>query len=225
MRCGGGCWWAPERRSPEAFCRHGRLARSKCLKCLRKSIDMLALSLPTFSFSLYGPLLAVIVALALLATLGRVPIRYSLRNLMVRWRTTALTAMAFMLVVGLLIVLLAFVTAMSRLTEQSGQPGNVIVLSDGAIDELFSNFQYTESSDVEREPGVARDENNHPLCSRETYLVVSQDTGTTVGDRPQRRFVQVRAIEDPLMSARVHGLDLYAGVQGVSAAGVKTSAG
>jgi ABC-type lipoprotein release transport system permease subunit len=182
---------------------------------------MFALALPTFSLSLYGPLLAVLAALALLATLGRVPIRYSLRNLIVRWRTTALTALAFMLVVGLMIVMLAFVTAMSRLTEQSGQPGNVIVLSDGAIDELFSNFQYTESSDVEREPGVVRDENNHPLCSRETYLVVSQDTGATEGDRPQRRFVQVRAIEDPLMSARVHGLDLYAGGQWFSEAGVE----
>src|SRR5262245_45686429 len=221
MRCGGGCWWAPERRSPEAFCRHGRLARSKCLKCLRKSIDMLALSLPTFSPSLYGPLLVVLVVLALLASVGRVPIRYSLRNLLVRWRTTALTALAFMLVVGLMIVMLAFVTAMSRLTEQSGQPGNVIVLSDGAIDELFSNFQYTESSDVEREPGVLRDENNHPLCSREPYLTVSQGTVSMVGDRPQRRLVQVRAIEDLLMSVRVHGLDLYPGGQWFSEAGVE----
>jgi len=186
---------------------------------------MFALALPTFSLSLYGPLLAVLATLALLATVGRVPIRYSLRNLVVRWRTTVLTALAFMLVVGLLIVMLAFVTAMSHLTEQSGQPGNVIVLSDGAIDELFSNFQYTESSDVERQPGVLRDESNHPLCSRETYLVVSQDTGSTVGDRPQRRFVQLRAIEDPQMSARVHGLDLYAGGQWFSAAGVQPLAG
>jgi len=182
---------------------------------------MLALALPTFSPWLYGPLLASLAVLAMLAIFGRVPIRYSLRNLIIRWRTTVLTALAFMLVVGLLIVMVAFVTAMSRLTEQSGQPGNVIVLSDGAIDELFSNFQYTESSDVEREPGVLRDESNHPLCSRETYLVVSQDTGSTIGDRPQRRFVQVRAIEDPLMSARVHGLDLYPGGQWFSEAGVQ----
>ena len=96
---------------------------------------------------------------------------YSLRNLIVRWRTTLLTALAFTLVIGLMIVMLAFVNGMSRLTEQSGQPGNVIVLSDGAIDELFSNFKYTETSDVERQPGVLRDENNRPMCSRETYLV------------------------------------------------------
>ncbi len=182
---------------------------------------MLALALPTFSPILYGLLAGGIAGLALLAVVGKVPINYSLRNLLVRWRTTLLTALAFMLVIGLMIVMLAFVDAMSHLTEQSGQPGNVIVLSDGAIDELFSNFKYSEASDVERQPGVLTDENKHPLCSRETYLVGIQDTGTVEGNRPQRRFVQVRGIEDPLMSAQVHGLNLYPGGQWFSEAGVQ----
>ena len=117
--------------------------------------------------------------------LGKVPLNYSLRNLLVRWRTTLLTALAFMLVIGLMIVMLAFVNAMSHLTEKSGQPGNVIVLSDGAIDELFSNFKYSEASDVERQPGVMRDENKQPLCSRETYLVGIQDTGRRLGQPAQ----------------------------------------
>jgi putative ABC transport system permease protein len=186
---------------------------------------MLALALPTFSPLLYGPLAAGLVLLALLAVLGKVPLNYSLRNLVVRWRTTVLTALAFMLVIGLMIVMLAFVNAMSHLTEQSGQPGNVIVLSDGAIDELFSNFKYSEASDVERQPGVVSDETNHPLCSRETYLVGIQDTGTSVGNRPQRRFVQVRGIEDPLMSARVHGLNLYPEGKWFSEAGVQSLVG
>src|SRR5262245_9638211 len=221
MRCGGGCSSARGRRWPEAFCHRGPLARSRCRKELRKSIDLFALALPTFSLSLYGPLLVVLAALAVLASVGRVPIRYSLRNLLVRWRTTLLTALAFMLVVGLMIVMLAFVTAMSHLTEQSGQPGNVIVLSDGAIDELFSNFEHAETSDVERQPGVSRDESGQPLSSRGTDLGGIQDTGTVVGTRPKRRFVQVRGIEDPLMSARVHGLNLYPGGQWWSEAGVQ----
>ena len=163
-------------------------------------IAMLAFALPTFSLSLYGPLVAGLAALALLAFLGKVPINYSLRNLIVRWRTTLLTSLAFTLVIGLMIVMMAFVNGMSRLTEQSGQPGNVIVLSDGAIDELFSNFKYTETSDVDRQPAVQRDENGHPICSRETYLVAIQDTGTMKDNRPQRRLVQLRAIEDPEMA-------------------------
>ncbi len=182
---------------------------------------MLAFALPTFSPTLYGSLVGGLIGLVLLAIFGRVPIQYSLRNLIVRWRTTLLTSLAFTLVIGLMIVMLAFVNGMSRLTEQSGQPGNVIVLSDGAIDELFSNFKYTETSDVERQPGVLRDENNRPMCSRETYLVAIQDTGTEKDNRPQRRFVQLRAIEDPEMAARIHGIGLYPGGQWFSEAGVQ----
>ena len=186
---------------------------------------MLAFALPTFSLSLYGPLVAGLAALVLLAFLGKVPINYSLRNLIVRWRTTLLTSLAFTLVIGLMIVMMAFVNGMSRLTEQSGQPGNVIVLSDGAIDELFSNFKYTETSDVDRQPAVLRDENGHPICSRETYLVAIQDTGTMKDNRPQRRLVQLRAIEDPEMASRIHGLGLYPGGQWFSEAGVQTIPG
>ncbi|HEY2880880.1 MAG TPA: ABC transporter permease [Pirellulales bacterium] len=182
---------------------------------------MLAYALPTLNPVLYLPLLGGVAGLVVLAVIGKVPIVYSLRNLAVRWRTTLLSSLAFMLVIGLMIVMLAFVNAMSHLTEQSGQPGNVIVLSDGAIDELFSNFKHAESNDVERQPGVLRDGEGRPLCSRETYLVGIQDTGTSVGNRPQRRFVQVRGIEEPVMSAEVHGLNLYPGGQWWSEAGVQ----
>jgi Fe-S-cluster-containing hydrogenase component 2/CRP-like cAMP-binding protein len=183
---------------------------------------MFALALPTFSLSLYGPLAACLALLAALALLGKVPLVYSLRNLKVRWRTTLLTALAFMLVIGLMIVMMAFVDGMSRLTEHSGQPGNVMVLSDGAIDELFSNLKHTDSSDVERQPGVLRDAKNNPLCSRETYLVVTQEPGNSIGGRPKQRFVQLRAIEDPIMSAQIHGIDLYPGGKWFSAAGVQS---
>ena len=42
-----------------------------------------------------------------------------MHNLVVRWRTTLLTALAFTLVVGLMTVMLAFVAGMNQLTEQS----------------------------------------------------------------------------------------------------------
>src|SRR5258708_1547708 len=106
-----------------------------------------------------------ILFLVLLAFIGRIPLKYNVRNLAVRWRTTFLTALAFTLVVGLMVVMLAFVNGMARLTEQSGQPGNVIVLSEGATDETFSNLGYSDASDVAREPGVEPDpETKQPLA-------------------------------------------------------------
>ena len=86
----------------------------------------------------------------MLLLIGRVPLAYNLRNVSVRWKTNALTAFAFACVVGLLSFLLAFVNGMNKLTESSGIPGNVFVLSDGATDEVFSNLGYGDLGNVER---------------------------------------------------------------------------
>ena len=68
-----------------------------------------------------------------------VPLRYNFRNLQVRWKTTLVTALAFPLVTALLTVMLAFVRGMDSITQSSAVPGNVIVLADGALDEVFSD--------------------------------------------------------------------------------------
>src|SRR5262245_39071725 len=135
-----------------------------------------------FSPTVVVPLAFCLVLLVALFALSKVPVAYNVRNLLVRWRITFLTAIAFTLVVSLLTVMLAFVTGMARLTEASGQPGNVMILSDGATDELFSNLAKNDTTNVERQVGVERAmlndqdgvEREYPLCSKETYLVVNQ---------------------------------------------------
>src|SRR5947209_4954912 len=81
-----------------------------------------------------GVLLAVLVIACLPLFLSalpirKVPLRYNIRNLQIRWLTTLVTGLAFTLVTTLLTVMLAFVTGMDRLTEGSGHPGNVLILS------------------------------------------------------------------------------------------------
>lgn len=168
-----------------------------------------------------GGVLALLAALLLV----KVPIAYNLRNLVVRWRTTLMTSLAFTLVVALLVVMLAFVRGMQRLSDQSGQPGNVIVLSEGATDEQFSNLGFGDSQDVERQPGVLRNADGQPLSSREIYVVVTQPIPAQPGERRRRRFVQVRGIEVPEIAGQVHGLDLYEGGQWFSVAGVQAAGG
>jgi putative ABC transport system permease protein len=115
-----------------------------------------------------------VVLLQLAGVLKKVPLGYNFRNLVVRWKTTALTAVAFILVVGLLTVMLAFVNGMYKLTENSGNPANVIVLADGATDELFSNLGYGDIKEIELREEVARDDDGKPLASWEVYVVVNQ---------------------------------------------------
>jgi putative ABC transport system permease protein len=212
-------------------------------------VRLLAFWLTSISPPLYMPLAIAAAMSAMLMLMGKVPLGYNLRNLAVRWRTTLLTALAFTMVIALMVVMLAFVNGMSQLTEQSGQPGNVIVLSDGATDELISNLGYNDSSDVALQPGVLRDERNRPLASREVYLVVNQPitakppaatmpstANTALASRDdkaraamaevgesgagKRRFMQVRGLEDPPMAAKVHAMQLFPGGRWISDSGV-----
>jgi ABC-type lipoprotein release transport system permease subunit len=100
--------------------------------------------------------------LALLMLIGKVPLAYNLRYLWVRKRDTFLTGVVFTVVVALVIVLLAFVNGMYKLNESTGIPGNVLVLSEGSTDEIFSNLVYTDVNNVERVV-VTEDDKNRPL--------------------------------------------------------------
>jgi ABC-type lipoprotein release transport system permease subunit len=181
------------------------------------AIGMLVLACALLVTALLGTLL-----LQAVGVIKRVPFSYNLRNLVVRWHVTLLTALAFTLVVGIMTVMLAFVNGMYKLTQGSAQPGNVIVLADGTTDELFSNLGFGDIKEIELQEGVQKDEDGNRLVSWEIYAVVSQEIpGAKPGER-QRRFVQTRGIEDPVRSGRVHNLKLHAGGAWFSEGGVQT---
>jgi putative ABC transport system permease protein len=124
--------------------------------------------------------------LAILWLIGRVPLAYNLRNVFVRWWITGLTALVFTAVVGLLTALLAFVNGMQALTADSGVPGNVLILADGATDEVFSNLGYNDVAMIERETATL-DPDDRPLA------------------RPIRvKRVNVNGVDQPMASREVY---------------------
>jgi ABC-type antimicrobial peptide transport system permease subunit len=190
--------------------------------------------------------------LLLLLLIGRVPLAYNFRYLWVRKRDTALTALAFTVVVGLVIVLLAFVNGMYKLNESTGIPGNVMVLAEGSTDELFSNLARADEKDVARivvpgprgssytvaratrapdgtlvplAPGAAEVRDAVYLASLESYMVMNQPVPTKPGDPPRRRFLQVRALRDPQIAAVVHNMQLEPGGKWFAANGVHQESG
>ncbi len=168
-----------------------------------------------------------LLAIAMLAAVTRVPVAYNAMNLVVRWWTVSLTILAFILVTGLLIVMLAFVNGMYELTKTSGQPGNVIVLADGATEETFSSLSKTDVSDIANQAGIVRGNDpgnervhDQALVSFETYVIVNQPIVDGAPGRPKRRFLQVRGLDNPEVSALVHGMKLLPGSRWFSSAGV-----
>ncbi len=146
--------------------------------------------------------------------LAKVPLSYNFRNLQVRWKTTLITGLAFTLVVALLTVMLAFVKAMDRLAQTSGNPGNVMILADGATDEVISNLKPLNVSELEGrlQALIRRDDGSGHWFSREVYVILNHQLPKPLPGGRQRRFVQMRGVDDPLLAAKVHDITLAKGV-------------
>src|SRR5262245_29042017 len=181
--------------------------------------------------------------LVMLIALLRVPMAYNYRNLMVRWWTTLLVALAFTVVICLMIVMLSFVNGMYNLTESTGQKGNVIALADGATDEQFSTVQYSDVTNLERE-WTELDENNYRLpanmpkvqvariqegdkttflCSRETIIYANQPLPFTEIKLPNQGAIRVRGVADPEKLASMSGVELQSGSAWFGKSGQKAS--
>lgn len=169
---------------------------------------------------LLGVFGTVAVFVLILLVIGKVPLSYNLLNLRVRWVTTLMTALAFTLVVGLQTWMLAFVNGMYAMTDSTGQPGNILILSEGSTDEIFSNLGFADATDLETQEGVMKADGK-AMVSRETYMNVVQPVIDPIPGRPTRRFLQVRGVDDPDMSAKVHGMGLVPGSKWFSDAGVQ----
>lgn len=184
-------------------------------------------------------LLMYVVDFAMLALMLRIPLRYNYRNLLVRWWVTVLVALSFTVVIMVVTIALSFVNGMYILTESTGQKGNILVLSDGATDEQFSNLAYSDVTNAQ-ERYTNLDEFDQPLppdmpvaavasrqvgertvylCSRETLIFVNQPRAVVDGVK-RRRFIQLRGIVDPKISEEVHGFQLPPGSRWFSEAGV-----
>ena len=127
-----------------------------------------------------------------------IPLSYSCRNLLVRWKTTLMTASAFVLVVGAVVVMLAFIRGIEQACAVSGEAENVLLLAKGHNDEVMSRLDRLVAARVEHERGVARDDANQPLVSRELFMVVHHQDTQTHG----YRFLQLRGVTP--MAFRVH---------------------
>jgi putative ABC transport system permease protein len=162
-----------------------------------------------------------------LLLINRVPLSYTIRNLTVRWMTTALTLVAFIIVIGLMVVMLAFTTGMKRMTEDTGEPANVLVLSEGADDEVVSTISAEVAADLETLKNVVNADpsrfSKRKLASRETYLIVNQPVAFQRPGRPRGRFLQIRGVVDVGLAGQVHGVQLHEGGAWFSQAGTQAN--
>lgn len=123
----------------------------------------------------------------------KIPLRYSIRNLMRRKVRTLLTLFAVTLVVSVSVVMFAFAGGLLNSARNSGSPDNIIVIDRKAANQTFSKISKTDYNLLKGLPQIRRNALGEPLISPETL----QDTRVSVGEYENRPGV-VRGVSDKL---------------------------
>ena len=93
------------------------------------------------------------------------PLKYNLRNLVVRKSSTLATAVTISLTVAVYLMVMALANGIDLTLSSSGEPLNLIVVRNGSTAELNSTVTRDNLQNLMYLDGVAR-EGDQPLASR-----------------------------------------------------------
>ena len=116
-----------------------------------------------------------------------IPIVYNVRSVMQRPASTIMTAVSIGLVVAVFVAMLALATGFRAALAKTGSKDNVIVLRQGAQDELSSGIGRETARLIATFPHVAQGADGRPLVSPEIYVLLNPDRktgGTTLSTKP-----------------------------------------
>jgi putative ABC transport system permease protein len=96
-----------------------------------------------------------------------IPLKYNVRNLRVRWKTTLMTVLGTGLVVWSSCILFGLVDGLEHSLTISGDPLDLIVMRKGSSTETTGGFETVKADEILNLPGIARDDQGHPLAAKE----------------------------------------------------------
>src|SRR5262245_60391900 len=99
------------------------------------------------------------------------PLKYNLRNIIVRKGSTLATAFTIGLTVGVFLMVMALARGIDLTLATSGEPLNMIVLREGSTAELNSTITKQNFNDLMYLDGVER-ESDQPLASVELVTLI-----------------------------------------------------
>ncbi|HEY3134601.1 MAG TPA: ABC transporter permease [Blastocatellia bacterium] len=102
-----------------------------------------------------------------------IPLKYNLRNLVVRRVSTLMTIGAIALVVAVFVALMALANGLNSALKTTGSPENVLVLRQGSQTETSSGVSKEAFQVIQTLPGIARDREGKPMASAEGVIIVN----------------------------------------------------
>src|SRR5213080_873517 len=102
-----------------------------------------------------------------------IPLKYNLRNLIVRRVSTLMTVGTIALVVAVFVALFALANGLNSALIATGSPENVIIIRQGSQTEMQSGVTKEAFQIIQTLPGIARDRDGKPLASAEIAVIVN----------------------------------------------------
>jgi putative ABC transport system permease protein len=103
-----------------------------------------------------------------------IPIKYNIRNLRVRWVTTLMTVIASGMVVWATVLTFGLTDGLDHALRVTGDANDLLVLRKGSDGETSSSIDAKMARDIANLPGIARDEQNEPMCSNEFVTILTK---------------------------------------------------
>jgi putative ABC transport system permease protein len=109
-----------------------------------------------------------------------IPVKYNLRNLRIRWKTTLMTMLGTGLVVWSSCMVFGLVDGLEHSLNISGEPLDLIVMRKGSTNETTGGFQSSKADQLLTLPGIARDESGLVLAAEEllSIPIAARENGT-----------------------------------------------
>jgi putative ABC transport system permease protein len=112
-----------------------------------------------------------------------IPLKYNLRNLMVRWVTTLMTVLGTGLVVWATVLSFGLTDGLEHALKVTGDRLDLLILRKGSTDETSSSIDAGIAREIHNLDGIAKNESGQPLCSAEYVTILTKprrgDAGTT----------------------------------------------
>lgn len=101
------------------------------------------------------------------------PLRYSFRNVLVRWRSTIATVLGIALVVFVFVLLQSLAAGIEKSSGNTGDPRNILVTRKGSTAESASMISRENLRDLQYFEEIARNERSEPVISADVLVLAS----------------------------------------------------
>jgi len=102
-----------------------------------------------------------------------IPLKYNLRNLVVRRTTTLMTAFSITLTVAVFVVLMALAHGLQLSLAVTGQPSNILIMREGSQSEATSSVTRESLQVIKYLTGVGKDDKGEPWVSPELIVLIN----------------------------------------------------